>query len=139
MYETSANYCISTSYNTLSDTHLINLLNALLKMSFSGLEIIIIDDAAGEELSGQIREMVQKCDNDFVFLLDHEQPIGRGKCLNEALTRLPENLCGHRKRADRFNENLFNDAFRRFKTDPAAVWVMDYNLPNGSMPWIDDR
>lgn len=122
----------------LSDTHLINLLNALLKMSFSGLEIIIIDDAAGDELSDQIREMVQTCDNDFVFLLDHEQPIGRGNCLNEALNEATGKFVWPPERADRFNENLFSDAFRRFKSDPAAVWVMDYNLPDGSMPWIDD-
>ena len=122
----------------LSDTHLINLLDSLLNMTFSGLEIIIIDDAAPDKLSGRIQEMVQTCDNDLVFLLEHEQAAGRGNCLNEALTQATGKFVWAPERADRFNETLFSDAFRRFKADPAAVWVMDYNLPNGSMPWIDD-
>jgi len=122
----------------LSDAHLTNLLDSLLNMSFPGLEIIIIDDAAGDELRSRIREMVETCDNDFVYLLDHEQPIGRGNCLNEALNQATGKFVWAPKRADRFNENLFNDAFRRFRSDPAAVWVMDYNLPNGFVPWIED-
>ena len=122
----------------LADTHLINLLDSLLNMSFSGLEIIIIDDAAPDELSGRIQEMVQTCDNDLVFLLDHEQAAGRGNSLNEALTQATGKFVWAPERAERFNERLFSDAFRRFKADPAAVWVMDYNLANGSMSWIDD-
>jgi len=122
----------------LSDTHLINLLDSLLNMTFSGLEVIIIDDAAPEKLSSRIQEMVQTCDKDLVFLLEHEQAAGRGNCLNEALTQATGKFVWAPERADRFNETLFSDAFRRFKADPAAVWVMDYNLPNGSMPWIDD-
>ena len=102
------------------------------------MEIIIIDDAATEELSSRLHEMVQTCDNDLVFLLDHEQTTGRGNCLNEALNQASGKFVWVPERADRFNENLFKDAFRRFKSDPAAVWVMDYNLPNGSMPWLED-
>ncbi|WP_340104413.1 glycosyltransferase [Rhodohalobacter sp. 8-1] len=122
----------------LSDRHLLELLNSLLKMSFAGLEIIIIDDAASEELSGQLHEMVQTCDNDLVFLLDHEQSAGRGNCLNEAMNQASGKFIWAPQRADRFNENLFRDAFRRFKSDPAAVWVMDYNLPKSSAEWIED-
>lgn len=122
----------------ISGKHLINLLDSLLNMAFPGLEIIIIDDAAPDELSGRIQEMVQTCNNDLVFLLDHDQAVGRGNCLNEALAQATGKFVWAPERADRFNENLFSDAFRRFKADPAAVWVMDYNLPNGSMPWVDD-
>jgi glycosyltransferase involved in cell wall biosynthesis len=107
-------------------------------MSYSGLEVIIIDDAASDELSSRLHEMVQHCDNDLVFLLDHEHSTGRGNCLNEALNQASGKFVWAPERADRFNENLFKDAFRRFKSDPAAVWVMDYNLPTGSMPWIED-
>jgi len=122
----------------LPDTLLLELLSSLLKMSYAGIEIIIIDDAASDELSSRLHEMVQNCDNDLVFLLDHEHSTGRGNCLNEALNQASGKFVWAPERADRFNENLFKDAFRRFKSDPAAVWVMDYNLPTGSVPWIED-
>lgn len=122
----------------LPDTHLISLLGSLLNMSYEGLEIIIINDAASEDLRANIQEMVRACDNDFVFLLDHDHPVGRGNSLNEALNQARGKFVWAPERADRFNEGLFIDAFRRFKSDPAALWVMDYNLPNGSISWIED-
>jgi GT2 family glycosyltransferase len=122
----------------LSGRHLLDLLNSLLKTSYAGLEIIIINDAASDELSSQLHEAVQNCDNDLVFLLDHEQPTGRGNCLNEALNQASGKFVWAPERADRFNESLFKDALRRFNSDPAAVWVLDYNLPAGSMSWIGD-
>lgn len=122
----------------LSDRHLLELLDSLLKMSFAGLEIIIIDDAASDELSQRLHDMVQNCDNDLVFLLDHEKATGRGNCLNEALNQASGKFVWAPEQADRFNENLFKDAFRRFKLDPAAIWVMDYNLPKESLTWVED-
>jgi len=122
----------------LPDTHLISLLESLLNMTYEGLEIIIINDAASDDLRANIQEMVRACDNDFVFLLDHDHPVGRGNSLNEALNQARGKFVWAPERADRFNEGLFIDAFRRFKSDPAALWVMDYNLPNGSISWIED-
>lgn len=122
----------------LADSHLLVLLDSLLKMSFAGLEIIIIDDSSSDELSGRLDEMVRSCENDLVFLLDHDQSAGRGNCLNEALNQASGRFVWAPERADRFNETLFKDAFMRFKSDPAAIWVMDYNLPTGSMAWIED-
>lgn len=115
-----------------------DLLNSLLEISYSGLEIIIIDDAESEELSRQLRQKVQHFNNDLVFLLDHNQPIGRGSCLNEALSQASGKFVWAPERADRFNENLFKQAFNRFSSDPAAAWVMDYNLPTGSQAWMKD-
>lgn len=102
------------------------------------MEIIIIDDAGSEEVSQKLHEAVQNCDNDLVFLLDHQQPVGRANSLNEALHQAAGKFVWAPERADRFNENLFREAFNRFSSDPAAVWVMDYSLPTGSLAWMED-
>lgn len=122
----------------LPGASLISLLDSLLNMTYKGLEIIIINDAASDDLRAKIQERVQASENDFVFLLDHDYPIGRGNSLNAALSQARGKFVWAPERADRFNESLFIDAFRRFKSDPAALWVMDYNLPNGSLSWIED-
>lgn len=118
--------------------NLFEILNSLLKISYSGMEIIIIDDAKSEDVSQKLHETVQNCDNDLVFLLDHQQPVGRANSLNEALHQAAGKFVWAPERADRFNENLFKEAFNRFSSDPAAVWVMDYNLPTGSLAWMKD-
>lgn len=118
--------------------YLFDLLNSLLEISYSGMEIIIIDDAGSEDVSQKLHETIQNCDNDLVFLLDHQQPAGRANSLNEALCQAAGKFVWAPERADRFNENLFKEAFNRFSSDPAAVWVMDYNLPTDSHAWMED-
>ncbi|MCC5940778.1 MAG: glycosyltransferase [Balneolaceae bacterium] len=112
------------------------LLADLLKFEQKGVEIIIINDAADVVTSQFIAREIEKSDNDHVYLYEHAAPIGRGASLNEALIHANGMLVWAPLRADRLNESLLAEAIRKFKADPAAFWVLDYNLPREPMEWL---
>jgi len=122
----------------LPERQLIEILDALLKISSNSIEIVIIDDATSKELSDTLKTEIGKQDNDLVFLFEHSQPSGRGNSLNEALTHSSGKFIWAPERADRFNENLLKVSLNRFTSDPAAVWVMDYDLPLTAEKWLED-
>lgn len=112
------------------------LLSDLLKFEQKGIEIIIINDAADVVTSQFISREIEKSNNDHVYLYEHEAPLGRGVSLNEALIHASGMLVWAPLRADRLNESLLSEAIRKFKADPAAFWVLDYNLPREPMEWV---
>jgi glycosyltransferase involved in cell wall biosynthesis len=113
------------------------LLADVLAMMNKKLEVIIIDDSRDVVTSQFIEREVNKCENEKVFLYTHEKSTGRGASLNEALIHASGDLIWAPLRADRLNETLLDEAIRRFKADPAAFWVMDYNLPSEPMDWVN--
>jgi len=112
------------------------LLSDLLKFEQKGIEIIIINDAADVVTSQFISREIEKSNNDHVYLYEHEAPLGRGVSLNEALIHANGMLVWAPLRADRLNESLLSEAIRKFKADPAAFWVLDYDLPREPMDWV---
>ena len=125
---------ILTTHSRSSYFH--TLLEDLLKFEQKGVEIIIINDAADVVTSQFIAREIDKSTNDHVYLYEHEAPIGRGASLNEALIHANGMLVWAPLRADRLNESLLAEAIRKFKADPAAFWVLDYNLPREPMEWV---
>lgn len=114
-----------------------NLLSATLNLKSSEIEIIIIDDNAGDETKSTLQQLVRTSSNDRVFLFEHNTPIGRGRSLNEALNEATGSFVWAPVKANRFNEKLLKDALRRFYSSPAAFWVMDFDLPSGSKEWLE--
>lgn len=117
---------------------LFNILHSLLRMSSPEVEIIIIDDSSSDEIKTELQDAVQSHKNDLVFLLDHEIAVGRANSLNEALMQSTGKFIWAPERAERFNVGLFNQALKRFSSDPAALWILDYNLPSSIPSWLDD-
>ena len=113
------------------------LLADVLSMDNKNLEVIIIDDSNDVVTSQFIERAINKCENERVYLYTHEKSTGRGPSLNEALIHASGSLLWTPLRADRLNETLLNEAIRRFKDDPGAFWVMDFNLPSDPMEWIN--
>ncbi|CAN5163806.1 hypothetical protein BH23BAC3_BH23BAC3_15750 [soil metagenome] len=133
----------SIKLSALITTHipkadLFNILHSLLRMSSPSIEIIIIDDAASGNIKTELQKTIGSHDNDLVFLLEHEAPAGRGNSLNEALAQATGTFIWAPVRAERLNVNLFQQALNRFTSDPAAIWVMDYDLPASASLWLDD-
>lgn len=117
-------------------SHFHTLLADLLNFDQNGIEVIVINDAADVVTSQFIEREIEKCSNERVYLYEHEAPIGRGASLNEALIHASGMLVWAPLRADRLNESLMAEAVRKFKADPAAFWVLDYNLPREPMHWV---
>ncbi len=114
-----------------------NLLSVTLNVMSLEIEIIIIDDAAGDETKSSIQQLVRSSSNERVFLFEHDAPIGRGQSLNEALNQASGTFIWAPVKADRFNEKLLKDSLRRFYSSPAAFWVMDFDLPSSSEQWLE--
>ncbi len=116
--------------------HFNSLLSDALKFNGNQFEVIVINDAVDVVNSRFIEREVNQSGNDRVFLYEHPEPKGRGLSLNEALVHASGSLVWAPLRADRLNESLLNEAIRRFKADPAAFWVLDYNLPGSALEWV---
>lgn len=116
--------------------HFNALLENILGFQSSRFELIVINDGADIVTQQFIERAAKKSDKDRIYIFDHEEPSGRGASLNEALVHVSGSLVWAPLRADRLNESLLNEAIRKFKADPAAFWVLDYNLPTETAAWI---
>ena len=116
-------------------SHFDSLLLTLTRMSHPGLELIILNDAAGSEISDSIRKVVESSKNDRIYFLEHDAPKGRGSCLNEGLSQAAGSLIWAPLKAERLNETLITDFIRRFRSEPLAFWTLDYSLPEDSAAW----
>ena len=118
-------------------SHFEALLLTLTRISHPGIELIVINDAAESDLSVFIQKTLDQTDSDQVYYFEHESPGGRGYCLNEGLVQSSGMLIWAPLQASRLNESLLTDAIRRFKSDPAAFWALDFSLPGSPERWID--
>lgn len=116
--------------------HFNALLENILGFQSSRLELIVINDGADVVTQQFIERAAKKSGNDRVYIFDHEEPAGRGASLNEALVHTSGSLVWAPLRADRLNESLLNEGLRKFKADPAAFWVLDYDLPADASEWV---
>jgi glycosyltransferase involved in cell wall biosynthesis len=113
-----------------------SLLENVLLFSKNNVEVIVVNDAADTVTAQSIGREIQKTENQRVYLFEHEKRTGRGASLNEALVHASGSMVWAPLRADRLNESLLFEAVRRFKADPVAFWVMDYNLPQTPAEWV---
>jgi len=116
--------------------HFNTLLSDVLQFSGKRIEVIIINDSSDVVTSQFIEREINQSSNEKVYLFEHSAFKGRGTSLNEALVHASGTLVWAPLRADRLNESLLQEAIRRFTADPAAFWVLDYNLPENPLEWI---
>ena len=115
--------------------HFHYLLTNILQFSFNKFELIVINDAADAVEAKFIQQEIEKSTHDRVYLFEHEQELGRGISLNEALIQASGDMIWCPLRADRLNEDLMQEALRKFKSDPMAFWTLDYSLPGNPADW----
>lgn len=116
-------------------SHFDSLLLTLTRMSHPGLELIVLNDAADTEISGSIQKVLDNYTGDHLYYLEHDTPKGRGSCLNEGLSQAAGTLLWAPLKAERLNESLITDFIRRFRSEPAAFWALDYSLPKNPSDW----
>jgi len=117
--------------------HLEFLLQSLFRFQKPDFEIILVNDDADTEVADALRTMITLSEDERVFLFEHQSKHGRGQSLNEALLQSNAPHVWAPLRADRLNEQLLADTIRRFKSDPAAFWLLDASLPNTIPGWIN--
>jgi len=116
--------------------HFKDLLTKTTEFGIPGIEIIIINDAADTETSQFIHQTLNTANSDRIYLFEHESFTGRGNSLNEGLLESTAPLVWAPLQADRLNESLLSEAIRKFKSDPAGIWILDYSLPQTPDDWI---
>lgn len=126
---------ILTTHSKTEDFHF--LLENILQFKSPRYEVIIINDGADVVTSQFIERETKRSENDRVYVFEHEDKVGRGASLNEALVNASGALIWAPLRAERLNESLLSESIRRFKADPAAFWVLDYSLPVSPEEWIE--
>lgn len=117
-------------------SHLEALLITLTRINHPGIELIVINDAADDDLTSSIQKILGQTNSDQIYYFEHEIPCGRGYCLNEGLVQSSGVLIWAPLQASRLNESLLTDAIRKFKSDPAAFWSLDFSLPENPSSWI---
>ncbi|MGF1671047.1 MAG: glycosyltransferase, partial [Balneolaceae bacterium] len=117
--------------------HLEFLLQSLLRFRKPDFEIILVNDDAETEIADALRSMIRISEDERVYLFEHQSKHGRGQSLNEALLQSSAPLVWAPLRADRLNEQLMAETIRRFKSDPAAFWLLDASLPQSVSGWIE--
>ncbi len=117
--------------------HFESLLLTLSRLARKDIELIIINDNAGAEFSEAIQNTLSKTDSDHIYYFEHEKIKGRGNCLNEALVQAAGTFVWAPLKAQRLNDSLLTDSIRRFKSDPAAFWSLDFSLPKDPIDWIN--
>lgn len=116
--------------------HFEELLTKTTGFTIPGLEIIIINDAADTATSQFIHQILNTAESDRIYLFEHETFTGRGNSLNEGVLQATAPLIWAPLQAERLNESLLSNSIRRFKTDPAGIWTLDYTLPRSLEDWI---
>ncbi len=119
------------------EQHFNELLRDVLQFKAGSYEVIIINDSSDVVTSKFIEREISKSNNERVYLYEHNQFRGRGISLNEAVLQAEGSLVWAPLRADKLNEGLLAEAVNRFVSEHAAFWVMDYNLPENAMKWVD--
>tara|TARA_R100001143_G_scaffold63588_2_gene72781 strand:+ start:27639 stop:29960 length:2322 start_codon:yes stop_codon:yes gene_type:complete len=117
--------------------HFNELLSEVLQFKSGNYEIIIINDGSDVVTSKFIEREISKSENERVYLYEHSQYRGRGISLNEAILQAEGSIVWAPLRADKLNEGLLAEAVNRFASEAAAFWVLDYNLPEDVMKWVD--
>lgn len=117
--------------------HFNELLSEVLQFKSGNYEVIIINDGSDVLTSKFIEREISKSDNARVYLYEHGLYRGRGISLNEAILQAEGSIVWAPLRADKLNEGLLAEAVNRFSSEHAAFWVLDYNLPEGVMKWLD--
>jgi len=116
--------------------HFRELLTKVTEFQIPGLEIIIINDSADIETSQFIHQTLNTASGDRIYLFEHESATGRGNSLNEGIVQSTAPLIWAPLQAERLNESLLSESIKRYKADPAAIWVLDHNLPGNAEEWV---
>ena len=119
------------------EDHFNDLLSEVLQFKGGKYEVIVINDGSDPVTSKFIEREISKSENDRVYLYEHSQYKGRGTSLNEAILQAEGSIIWAPLRADKLNEGLLTEAVNRFISEHAAFWVLDYNLPDHVMSWLD--
>lgn len=117
--------------------HFESLLLTLTRINRPGIELIVINDSSDPVIAETVQKELANCQNDQVYYFEHDKKTGRGNCLNEGLVQATGMFLWAPLKARSLNETLLVDSIRRFRSDPAAFWSLDFSLPKEPLSWIE--
>lgn len=99
-------------------------------------ELIIIDDGSTDGSGNAITSLLEYYDHDQSYFFQHEQPAGRGNCLNEALLQCNSSLIWCPSSLEHIDEKRLNEVITKTKGATQACFVQQLQLPESVDDWL---
>lgn len=99
-------------------------------------EVVIIDDASTDGSTDAITSLLEYYDHEQTYFFQHEQPAGRGSCLNEALLQCNSSLIWCPTSLEHINEKRLKEVILRTQDATQACFVQQLQLPESSDDWL---
>lgn len=112
-------------------------LSSVFELQDLPFELIIIDDASEDGSSDAIKSLLDYYDHDRSFFFQHEQPAGRGNCLNEALQQCNSSMVWCPTSLEQIDENRLRKLIARSAQNPqCCFFIQQLQLPESSEQWL---
>ena len=99
-------------------------------------ELIIIDDASSDGSGDAIKSLLDYYDHERTYFFQHEQPVGRGNCLNEALQQCNSSLVWCPSSLEQIDESRLGQILARAKENPQTCIIQQLQLPESADEWL---
>lgn len=111
-------------------------LSSVFELKEVSYELIIIDDASTDGSSDAIKSLLDYYDHERTFFFQHEKPVGRGNCLNEALQQCNSNLVWCPSSIEQIDESRLEEISARAKENPQCCFMQQLQLPDSGEEWL---
>jgi GT2 family glycosyltransferase/Tfp pilus assembly protein PilF len=99
------------------------ILAALYELEETAFELIIIDDASTDGTVQAIQSLLEYYEHDHTFFFEHEQALGRGNRLNEALQQASSSIIWAPEYITAIDEEALRQAIKKLKSSDASCLV----------------
>jgi glycosyltransferase involved in cell wall biosynthesis len=113
-------------------------LTALYEAEGYPFEVVVINDASNDQSRDVIQSLYDYYQHEHTFILDHEEPHGKGNCLNEATQLASGQVIWIVDRIDKVHVDILKQEVDRLIESPALCTLMGAeHLPDEIEGWIE--
>lgn len=99
-------------------------------------ELIIIDDGSTDGSADAITSLLEYYDHDQTYFFQHEQPVGRGSCLNEGLLQCNSSVIWCPTSLEHIDEKRLQEIVLRTQEATQGCFVQQLQLPETREDWL---
>lgn len=100
------------------------------------LELIIVDDASTDGSTDAIKSLLDYYNHERTYFFHHEQPAGRGSCLNEALQQCNSSLVWCPTSLEQIDGKRLRQIIDRTEEATQGCFIQNLQLPESADEWL---
>ncbi len=112
-------------------------LTSLFELEYIPFELILIDDASEDGSTQVIESLLDYYQHDQTFYFQHEQVMGRGPSLNEALQLSSGKLFWAPETIQEIDEEQLSRSLERLSDSSQLATIRDFTVPDKIKDWIN--